>query len=142
MKLKRIGLIGSVFTFAICFIFASGTLLFAQCPEDYPADCEDGWCCEDPLICLLPTDLKKFVCTKQEAPCPSVELYGTHSKEAELLRSFRDNILSHTPVGQAIITLYYEMSPAIVNAMEEDATFKEEIRELVDGVVVLIGGEE
>ena len=40
-----------------------------------------------------------------------------------------------------IIRLYYQWSPAIVKAMEEDEGFKEEVKELLDGVLELIGGE-
>jgi hypothetical protein len=58
------------------------------------------------------------------------------------LRYLRDNVLSQIPEGQELIRLYYEWSPAIVKAIEEDEEFKEEIKEMVDGVVELIGGEE
>ena len=58
--------------------------------------------------------------------------------EVELLRNFRDEVLSQSPVGQEIISLYYDLSPAIVKAMEEDAAFKEEVKEMVDGVLELI----
>ena len=37
--------------------------------------------------------------------------------------------------------VYYRWSPVIVSAMEEDETFKEEVKEMVDGVLGLIGGE-
>jgi len=71
--------------------------------------------------------------------CLSKEIYGEHSKETELLRYFRDNLLNTTPEGQEIIKLYYQWSPAIVKVMEEDEEFKEEVKEMVDGVLVLIG---
>ena len=58
------------------------------------------------------------------------------------MRYLRDNVLSQIPEGQELIRLYYEWSPAIVKAIEEDEEFKEEIKEMVDGVVELIGGEE
>ncbi len=57
------------------------------------------------------------------------------------MRNFRDNVLSTTTEGQEIIKLYYEWSPAIVKGMEEDEEFKEEVREMVDGILELIGGE-
>ena len=37
-----------------------------------------------------------------------------------------------------IIRLYYEWSPAIVVAMKDDEEFKEEIEEMIDGVLMLI----
>jgi hypothetical protein len=80
--------------------------------------------------------------TASSEPCPSEEIYGEHSEETELLRHFRDNALSQTPAGQEIIRLYYEWSPAIVKAMEQDEEFKEEMKEMVDGVLGLIGRSE
>jgi len=71
MKLKRIGLLGIIFTCTIWLTFYSGTLSFAQCPDDYPDDCEDGWCCESALACLLPSELRGLFCTKKpEIVCP------------------------------------------------------------------------
>jgi hypothetical protein len=64
--------------------------------------------------------------------CPSEKLYGEHSEQTELLRYLRDNVLSQTPEGQEIIRLYYEWSPAIVKAMEEDEVFKQEVKEIID----------
>jgi hypothetical protein len=36
----------------------------------------------------------------------------------ELLRNFRDKILSKTPEGQEFIKLYYQLSPALVKEMK------------------------
>jgi len=76
---------------------------------------------------------------KQEAePCPMEELYGEHSTKTELLRCYRDNVLSKTPEGQEIIRLYYEWSPVILKAMEGDKPFREEVKGLIDGFMPLI----
>ena len=143
MKLKRIGLMGIVLTCTIWITFYSGTLSFAQCPDDYPDDCDDGWCCESVLACLLPEELRGLFCTEKpdEIECPSFALYGEDSEEVELLRDYRDEVLSQTPVGQGIIKLYYQLSPAIVKAMEKDEEFREELKEMIDGVLGLVGGE-
>ena len=75
--------------------------------------------------------------------CFSELLYGEYSKEAELLRYFRDDVLGKTPEGQEIIRLYYQLSPVIVKAMEKDKQFKEEMKEMIDGILPLIfEGEE
>jgi len=79
--------------------------------------------------------------TTTASACSSELIYGVYSEETELLRHFRDNVLSQTPAGQEIIRLYYEWSPAIVKAMEQDEEFKEEMRETVDGFLGLIEGE-
>jgi len=41
-----------------------------------------------------------------------------------------------------MIKLYYQWSPVIVKGMEVDEEFKEEVQELIDGVLGMVGGEE
>jgi len=77
--------------------------------------------------------------TISELPCPIEELYGKYTEETEFLRNFRDNVLSQTPEGKDLIRLYYQLSPVIVKAMEADETFREEIRSIIDEVLLLIG---
>ena len=43
-----------------------------------------------------------------------------------------------TSEGQELIRLCYEWSLAIVEAMEADEDFKEDVKEMVDGVLGLI----
>ena len=50
-------------------------------------------------------------------------------------------MLSQTPEGQDLIRLYYELSPGIVKAMEEDESFKQEVKEMIDGILPLLRGE-
>ena len=76
--------------------------------------------------------------TTTTSVCPSESIYGEHSEEAELLRYFRDNALSQSLEGQEIIRLYYKWSPVIVRTMEEDEEYKEQVREMIDGVLGLI----
>ena len=73
--------------------------------------------------------------------CPSMQIYGENSEEVQVLRNFRDDVLSQTPAGQELIKLYYQWSPMIVKAMEEDEEFKEEVKEMIDGVLPMIKGE-
>jgi hypothetical protein len=76
--------------------------------------------------------------TTTSTPCPSREIYGENSQETQLLRSIRDNLLSQTPEGRKIITLYYQWSPAIVKAMKEDKAFEADIRQMIDGFLMLM----
>ena len=71
-------------------------------------------------------------------PCLSQALYGENSAEVEVLRYVRDNVLSATPEGQEIIRLYYQLSPLVVTAMQNDPAFKAEVKEVVDGVLGLV----
>jgi len=68
--------------------------------------------------------------------CSAETIYGENSEEAALLRYVRDTILSKTPEGQEIIKLYYQWSPAIVKLMEEDEEFKQDVKEMIDGILL------
>lgn len=70
--------------------------------------------------------------------CPVESIYKNSSTQAVLIRRFRDKILSRSPEGREFIRLYYQISPAVVTAMEGDEEFKEEVRELIDGVLQVI----
>jgi hypothetical protein len=72
------------------------------------------------------------------ALCPSEKIFGEYSEKTELLRDFRDTVLNQTPEGQELIKLYYELSPAIIKAMKEDAAFKSQVKAMMDGVLLLI----
>jgi hypothetical protein len=71
--------------------------------------------------------------------CPVEIIYGTDSYETELLRSIRDNVLSKTPEGLELIDLYYQWSPVIVSAMERDEDFKQEVKDMLDEFLGIIG---
>ena len=77
-------------------------------------------------------------CQEPVTPCPSKEIYGKGSLEVTLLRAVRDNLLNQTPEGQELIKLYYRWSPVIVKAMEEDESFKEEVKNMVDQLLPMI----
>ena len=71
-------------------------------------------------------------------PCLMSLLYGEYSEETELLRYFRDTVLSQTPEGRALIKLYYLWSPTIVRAMEGNEEFTIQVKELMDNVLPMI----
>ena len=71
-----------------------------------------------------PSDIKGTLYGIPDTTCLALKIYGEHSKEVELLRYVRDNILDKTSEGKELIRLYYQWSPAIVKAMEEDEKFK------------------
>jgi len=86
------------------------------------------------------TTRKSTTTTSKPCICPPLCIFGENSEEVELLRYFRDNVLSQTPEGRELIKLYYQWSPVIVNAMEEDGEFKEDVKEMIDGVLPIIKG--
>lgn len=80
----------------------------------------------------------EFCFSTTNKPCLSKEIYGENSQEIQMLRSIRDNVLRKTPEGRKIIGLYYQWSPAIVEAMKEDQALEAEIRKMLDGFLLLI----
>ena len=54
------------------------------------------------------------------------------------MRYVRDDILNQTPEGRELIKLYYQWSPVIVRAMEEDEEFREDVKEIIDGIMPFI----
>jgi hypothetical protein len=70
--------------------------------------------------------------------CLARRLYGEFSEETALLKSFRDKVLRNSPEGEEIIRLYYQWSPIIVRAMEDDEEFKEDVKELIEGILPMI----
>lgn len=90
---------------------------------------------QSPITTTVPaTTTTPFVTTTTttvSTACPSEVLYGEDSEEVELLRCFRDNVLSKTQEGQEIIRLYYEWSPVIVKTLKEDKGFREGVKEII-----------
>lgn len=70
--------------------------------------------------------------------CCLVEVYGEGSAEVAILRFVRDNVLSQTAEGQEIIRLYYQLSPLICESVQSDEAFREELKEMVDGILQLM----
>lgn len=71
--------------------------------------------------------------------CLAETLCGGDSDEVALLRYFRDTVLSKTTGGQELIRLYYEWSPTLIKALEEDKKIKGEVKATIDVMLSLIG---
>ncbi len=109
--------------------------------------CGEGECCSRFEICCMGTccGSEGWSCFGMVLCVPNFcflsQIYGEYSEEVELLRDFRDEVLSQSPVGHEIVELYYQWSPMIVRAMEEDEAFKAEVKDVIDGILPLIGRE-
>jgi len=73
--------------------------------------------------------------------CGAKEIYGEGSDEVAVMRYLRDNVLSKSEAGQEIIRLYYMWSPVIARAAQSDDEVKEELKEMVDGILGLVLAE-
>jgi hypothetical protein len=70
--------------------------------------------------------------------CLIEQLYGEHAQETDLLRYVRDNILSTTGEGRELIRLYYQWSHILAETLQEDETFREEVKAFIDELIFLI----
>ena len=68
--------------------------------------------------------------------CLAASIYGDDSAEAELLRTFRDTVLSKTPEGNTIIKLYYAWSPILSGFAERDEKFRQQIQTIMDRALI------
>ena len=100
----------------------------------FNSDGFEGGCNPEDIVLTTTTTIR-------EQPCFIEELYGEHSKEAKLLRNFRDSVLAYTPQGDEIIQQYTQWSPMMAKAMADDEEFKEQLKEIMDGMLVLIEAE-
>ena len=66
-----------------------------------------------------------------------MRLYGEGSGEVEIFRKFRNHFIDSGPEGEEIIKFYYNLSPLLVKAIEEDEELEEQLREVVDTVLFL-----
>jgi hypothetical protein len=106
-------------------------------PENIKISDEAG----DPFPSSNVTSSPGEFCFKASGMCPAEAMYGEHSAETALLKSFRDDVVSKMPEGQELIKLYYGLSPIIVQMMEENREFKMQVKEMVDRVIGLIRKE-
>jgi hypothetical protein len=74
--------------------------------------------------------------------CPTEEIYGAASLEAQLLRSFRDTILDTTPEGKELIKLYNNWSCFLVEVIRNDEELKAQVKETVDKILQVIDSRE
>ena len=67
--------------------------------------------------------------------CAAEAIYGEQSEQTELLRKYRDNVLSKTPEGQEIIKTYYKFCPTIVDLLEDRPALKNRAKALIDSML-------
>ena len=117
------------------------------CPSTYPVDCGNDYCCTTIEWCPEEGELISYECIQKEVDnddggvCPSAYLLGERDPRIDVLRQYRDEVLSQSPVGKEIIELYYQFSPFIVMVMKEDESFKEDVKGMIDGVLGLVEEE-
>jgi hypothetical protein len=106
--------------FTICYT-AGSTGFTSPTWYGYPAAI-----CEEPTTTT--TTISSWSC--------AVELiYGENSEQTELLREYRDNVLSKTPEGQETIKTYYKFSPTVTNLLENSPQLKSKAKVIIDSML-------
>jgi len=70
--------------------------------------------------------------------CAAEALYGRDSEETELLREYRDKVLSKSETGRQLIKTYYELSPAFVEVLQKNDAARACARRVLDSLMPVI----
>jgi len=73
--------------------------------------------------------------TTKPPQCVAEVLYGDNSEETELLRNYRDSVLSITPEGQKIIKIYYKYCPTVINLLGQNPNLKNRTKAYIDSML-------
>ena len=98
------------------------------------SECEE----EDPTTTTtIDDETTTTTTTSENTTCFATKIYGEGSDEVLVMRYLRNNVLRKSPEGQGLIRLYYRWSPVIAKAIENDEEFKEKVKEMIDGFLLL-----
>ena len=67
--------------------------------------------------------------------CAAEAIYGEDSEQTELLREYRDKVLSKTPEGQELIKTYYKFSPTVTKLLEQRPLLKNRAKAFIDSML-------
>jgi hypothetical protein len=67
--------------------------------------------------------------------CLAEKIYGEYAEETALLRRVRDELLSNTPEGQALIRLYYQWDTLLGQPIGDDEGIREEVKKLINEII-------
>lgn len=73
-----------------------------------------------------PRDSRCFIAT---------EIYGNTAPETEALRVFRDTRLMTSSVGKLVTSIYYDLSPSIVQMLKKSPLLKRILKRIIDWAV-------
>ena len=76
--------------------------------------------------------------TATDDQCAVETIYGERSAEAEVLRKYRDTVLSRSETGRRIISQYYELSPAVAEFLRQNPAARERARRALDSMLPAI----
>ena len=73
--------------------------------------------------------------TYKPALCVAALIYGENSEQTELLKKYRDNVLSKTTEGQKTIKTYYKLSPTVTKLLEQWPLLKKRAKAFIDSLL-------
>jgi len=76
-----------------------------------------------------------FVTEEGSSGCAAESVLADDPESLNLLRQFRDDVLAKSEKGNALIELYYQKSPLIVELIEKDPALKEKCRESLKAIM-------
>jgi hypothetical protein len=67
--------------------------------------------------------------SKEQACFIATAVYGTPlAEEVDILRQFRDEFLLTNPIGRALVTIYYRLSPPVAGFISRHRTLRTAVR--------------
>jgi hypothetical protein len=73
--------------------------------------------------------------TQKRSLCAAEAIYGENAEQTELLREYRDNVLSKTSEGQETIKTYYKFSPTVTKLLESNQHLKNKAKAIIDSML-------
>jgi hypothetical protein len=71
--------------------------------------------------------------------CPAEVVFENETATLNLLRRFRDGVLSRTPVGRQLTLLYYRYADVIAGLLEKSPELRRQSRAAVERLLPRIG---
>lgn len=112
------------------------------CTADEPVDCGNGFCCPENTECGFGAD--EGYCISAGGPCAAEQVFGEKSREAGVLRDFRDRVLQRSAAGKKYTQLYYvhagEAAAILSNNPDMRAQFKKVFFAVLPGMLAATNG--
>ncbi|MCX5905063.1 MAG: leucine-rich repeat domain-containing protein [Proteobacteria bacterium] len=125
-------------SFVVCFT-AGSTGFTPPSWDGYPAAvCEEPTSSTTTVPSTTSTIQSTTTTTVPANLCAAEAIYGSNSEETELLRRYRDKVLSKSASGRQMIKTYYELSPAVAEVLQNNEAARENARKVLDSLMPAI----
>lgn len=125
-----------VITPAAGYPFDAGSIFYLN-GEDKTADASMRISEDGNMLCTL-----EYTVLSGGGGCTIVSLFGDDAPQTAKLRDFRDDALMQSAVGQALVGLYYDVSPAVVAFLDEHPVAHSAAYGLIDAFASIVPARE